>query len=125
MNGELAQKVAESTGELSDVHTELTKMTNDLRKLSNHLQSIREEERKHIVHALHDELGSFLTAMKFDVAWLHKKLATTDEAIVETLKVQHKQLDAAIRSVRKFPLNSQAKPVRQNWSGSGHRMAPQ
>jgi signal transduction histidine kinase len=102
MNEELAQKVAERTGELSDANAELTKMTDDLRKLSNHLQSVREEERKHISREIHDELGQFLTAMKFDVAWLHKKLAASDEAIIEKLKALEEQLDAVLRSVRKI-----------------------
>lgn len=102
MNEELAQKVAERTGELSDANAELTKLTYDLRKLSNHLQNIREEERKHIAREIHDELGQFLMAMKFDVAWLHKKLATSDEAIVEKLKALDELLDAVKRSVRKI-----------------------
>jgi signal transduction histidine kinase len=102
MNEELAQKVAERTGELSDANAELTKMTDDLRKLSNHLQSIREEERKRISREIHDELGQFLTAMKFDVAWLHKRLATPNEAIAERLKALDEQLDAVLRSVRKI-----------------------
>jgi signal transduction histidine kinase len=102
MNEELAQKVAERTGELSEANAELTKMTNDLRKLSNHLQDIREQERKHIAREIHDELGQLLTAMKFDVAWLHKKLAATDEAIFEKLKSLDEQLDDLIRSIRKI-----------------------
>ena len=102
MNEELAQKVAERTGELSDANAELTKMTVDLRKLSNHLQSIREEERKHIAREIHDELGQFLTAMKFDVAWLHKKLAAADKAIAERLKELEDQLNAVIQCVRKI-----------------------
>ncbi|WP_121357456.1 MEDS domain-containing protein [Flavisolibacter nicotianae] len=102
MNEELAQKVAERTGELSDANAELTKMAADLRKLSNHLQIIREEERKHIAREIHDELGQFLTAMKFDIAWLHKKQAATDEAIGERLKALDVQLDAMIQSVRKI-----------------------
>jgi signal transduction histidine kinase len=102
MNEELAQKVAERTGELSEANAELTKMTNDLRKLSNHLQDIREQERKHIAREIHDELGQLLTAMKFDVAWLHKKLAATDDAIFEKLKALDEQLDDLIRSIRKI-----------------------
>lgn len=102
MNEELAQKVAERTGELSDANAELTKMARDLRQLSSHLQSIREEERKHIAREIHDELGQYLTAMKFDVAWLHKKLDTADISIIEKLKALEEQLEAVIRSVRKI-----------------------
>jgi guanylate kinase len=102
MNEDLALKVAERTGELSDANAELTKMTADLRKLSNHLQIIREEERKHIAREIHDELGQYLTAMKFDIAWLYKKQVATDEAICKRLKALDEQLDAGIWSVRKI-----------------------
>jgi len=37
-----------------------------LRSLSEHMESVREEERKNIAREIHDELGQMLTALKID-----------------------------------------------------------
>lgn len=42
--------------------------------LSNHLESIREEERVRIAREIHDELGGFLTALKIDLSFLCKQI---------------------------------------------------
>lgn len=45
-----------------------------LRNLTAHLQSVREEERTLIAREMHDELGQALTAMKMDLSWLDNRL---------------------------------------------------
>lgn len=45
-----------------------------LRDLTNHLQSIREEERARIAREIHDELGQLMTALKIDLTWLRNRL---------------------------------------------------
>jgi PAS domain S-box-containing protein len=45
-----------------------------LRGLALHLESIREEERKHVARELHDDLGQALTALKMDHACLARDL---------------------------------------------------
>ncbi|HLX00548.1 MAG TPA: HAMP domain-containing protein [Trinickia sp.] len=45
-----------------------------LRELSAHQEAIREEERKHIAMAIHDELGQLLTAVKMDVSLMQLTL---------------------------------------------------
>jgi signal transduction histidine kinase len=57
---ELEQRVAERTREL--------------RELANHLETVREGERKRIAREIHDELGSLLVALKMDTHWLGKRL---------------------------------------------------
>ncbi|WP_321937909.1 PAS domain S-box protein [Paraburkholderia sp. J8-2] len=49
-----------------------------LRQLSSHQESIREEERRQIAMTIHDELGQLLTAIKINVALL--KLALSQGA---------------------------------------------
>ena len=57
-NDELEQRVA--------------KRTHQLRELANHLELVRESERKRIAREIHDELGSLLVALKTDIHWLGK-----------------------------------------------------
>lgn len=52
---------------------ELNRMNEQLRLLSAHLQTIREEERTHIAREIHDELGQQLTGLKMDIAWIKNK----------------------------------------------------
>jgi PAS domain S-box-containing protein len=48
--------------------------TRELRDLANHLEAVRESERKRISREIHDELGSLLVALKMDTHWLGKRL---------------------------------------------------
>jgi len=59
-NDELEHRVAERTRQL--------------RELANHIETVREAERKRIAREIHDELGSLLVALKMDVNWLGKRL---------------------------------------------------
>jgi PAS domain S-box-containing protein len=55
---------------------ELTQALGQLRELSAYLETVREEERTRIAREIHDELGSLLVALKMDVNWLEKRLAS-------------------------------------------------
>ncbi len=46
-----------------------------LRELSSHIQDVREQERMAIAREVHDDMGSTLTAIKLDIAWLGGRLA--------------------------------------------------
>ena len=46
-----------------------------LRELSSHIQEVREQERIAIAREVHDEMGSTLTAIKLDIAWLGGRLS--------------------------------------------------
>ena len=57
--------------------------TDNLAKLATHLQTVREDERGDLARALHDELGSLLTAAKLDVARIKARLITPSPEIEE------------------------------------------
>jgi signal transduction histidine kinase len=82
------------------------KATNDqLRSLSAHLQSVREEERIRIAREIHDELGQQLTGLKMDVYWLNKKLELKDEKIQEKISGIIELINETVKSVRRISSN--------------------
>lgn len=72
----------------------------ETRKLTDHLQTIREEERLHIAREIHDELGQLLTVLKMDVSWLNRKLQPAAEPVQEKLKELLSLIDVTVKKVR-------------------------
>jgi signal transduction histidine kinase len=57
---------------------ELNRSQEQLRELSSHIHDVREQERLAIAREVHDNLGSTLTAIKLDIAWLGGRLKTAN-----------------------------------------------
>jgi PAS domain S-box-containing protein len=60
---------------------ELRKSYTEIKKLSRHIEEVREEERKQMARNLHDELGQMLTAVKMDVSWIRNNLQADQEIL--------------------------------------------
>ncbi|HEY3326249.1 MAG TPA: PAS domain S-box protein [Novimethylophilus sp.] len=82
--------------------TDRKRVEETLRELSSHLQSAREGERTRIAREIHDELGSFLAALKMDISWLAKKLPEKALAQREKIGSMNRMIDEAIQTVRKI-----------------------
>ena len=72
--------------------------TQQLRELANHLETVRESERKRIAREIHDELGSLLVALKMDTHWLGRRLVERPE-LVAKCQGMGRLIDTAVDNV--------------------------
>lgn len=79
---------------------ELRASRDELRRLTNYLEQIREEERTRIARDIHDHLGQQLTGLKLDINWIRKKLEGGDPVLQEKIREINHHLDETIRTVR-------------------------
>jgi PAS domain S-box-containing protein len=84
----------------------------ELRALSGHLESAREEERTGIAREIHDELGQCLTAFKMDLAWIGRRASGAAglprEALLEKVQAMSTMTDQIIDQVRR--ISSELRP---------------
>jgi PAS domain S-box-containing protein len=80
---------------------EIERSREELRALSRHLQSVREEEKARIAREVHDELGSTLTALKIDLDWLGSRLSGAPD-LAQKRAAMSKLVDAAVIATRKI-----------------------
>jgi len=81
---------------------EIERSREELRALSRHLQSVREEEKARIAREVHDELGSTLTALKIDLDWLGARFTNAPSEVVQKRASMSKLVDAAVAVTRKI-----------------------
>jgi signal transduction histidine kinase len=65
---------------------EVNRSQEQLRELSSHIHDVREQERLAIAREVHDDLGSTLTAIKLDIAWLGGRLKTLNPKLAAKAK---------------------------------------
>jgi PAS domain S-box-containing protein len=80
----------------------------EIRRLTEHLQNIREEERTHIARDIHDELGGQLTVMKMDASWLSKKLVDEKDGVKQRIGNLMDIMGTMVKSVRR--ISSELRP---------------
>lgn len=82
---------------------ELSRSREELRELSRHQQTLREDEQKRIARDIHDELGQMLTGLKLDIHLLRKKVeAISGNGISAALDDLSSHVDSTIGSVRRI-----------------------
>ena len=108
--GRLARSFNEMSLNLRDARSKMEEKISEaeylniqLRKLTAHLQNIREEERKLIAREMHDELGQLLTGFKMDIQLLKNQLPAYDRGrVAEHIQSMTGLIDDAIRFVRRL-----------------------
>lgn len=121
LNGELEQRVIERTNDLrmaneelrkeiaerKQAETELRITSEQLRALSARLQSAREAEGTRIAREIHDELGSVLTGLKWDLEEISRMLSTQPgqsqfAVMLEKVRALIKLIDMSVSTLRRI-----------------------
>ena len=91
--------------ERQQAERELRNSREQLRNLSSHLESVREEERTRLARKIHDELGQALTALKMDISWLIKHRVDEEGSVLKKTRSMESLLDATIELSNGCPEN--------------------
>ena len=81
---------------------ELERSREELRELSRHLQTVREEEKQHIAREVHDELGSTLSVLKMDLESMDAQLPAGLKAARAKRIAMMQLVDMAVATTRKI-----------------------
>jgi len=92
---ELESRVRQRTREVNAAYEQL-------REVSAHVESIREEERARISREIHDELGQALTGLKMELSWLITKPPEDRQSLADKVKPMLELTDNTIRTVRRI-----------------------
>ncbi len=90
------------------VQEELSHSYKTIRELSEHLQNIREEERKNIAREIHDELGQQVTVMKMEITWLITKMQAEEPLVRQKMEGLLELLKETVSSIRR--ISSELRP---------------
>lgn len=102
------QGIIHDITERKRMEQELRTSREELRNLTQHLQTVREKERAGNAREIHDELGQALTALKMDLSWLTSKLPVYPKTLVEKGKSMMHLIDMTIQTVKK--VSSELRP---------------
>jgi PAS domain S-box-containing protein len=97
---DLTLSLARDITERKEAELRLSESYAQLRELASRRESDREEERKHIAHELHDELGQHLTALRMGIGTLHHRQESENTWLREGLEALISRVDDTICVVR-------------------------
>ncbi|QPJ60748.1 MAG: GAF domain-containing sensor histidine kinase [Candidatus Nitronauta litoralis] len=99
---QLESVVESRTAELKATNENLKRSRDQLRKLGNQVQEIREEEKSRIAREVHDQLGQALTALKIDSIQIGKKLPEELSKLKTRAIAMTGVIDETIQSVQRI-----------------------
>ncbi len=101
----LMEKTGQMQGEIGErkrAENRLKASREQLRNLSVHLQSVREEERRSVAREIHDELGQALTTLKLDLSLLKDEIGPDAAEAEQRIASMVQICDATIKSVKRI-----------------------
>jgi len=84
-----------------EAEQELMQSREELRELTAHAETLKEQERRLVARDIHDEIGSTLTGMKADLAWLKKRFAE-DPEVTGKLASMGELVDGAVQTANRI-----------------------
>ncbi|HDZ08356.1 sensor histidine kinase [Pseudohongiella sp.] len=100
------QKLTSGIGTVQDItelkvkEAQLRESRDQVRRLAEHKENIREQERARIARELHDEMGQQLTVLRLDASLIEKRFSDVDPELTEMLANVKAGIDANISAVR-------------------------
>jgi signal transduction histidine kinase len=92
-------ELIERAAHVAGIAIERRQLDDELRALSERIESAREEERTNIAREIHDELGQALTALKLDLAWVSYRSSTEVKGRLDEMA---RATDAILDTVRRI-----------------------
>ena len=102
LNQGLEQRVVARTAQLETSNTKLLESQAELRKLSQQLMHVTEQERTRIAREIHDQLGQALTAIKIELRTTQKRLEPSQTLVLKKLADVTDLVDETILVVRRI-----------------------
>lgn len=94
--------VFENITERKRVEAELRESHFKLRELTAHLNLRRERERKAFARKVHDELGTSLTLLKFDLAWLKRNYPPDEKTVAERIRAMDELIHECTKTIQRI-----------------------
>jgi len=101
----LLKAIAERIGKLLEqieLDEDLRNSHVKLRNLFEHMETVREEERKRISHEIHDEVGQSLTSLKMDLKQLKSAAMPNKKSLDERIESMVTLIDATIENIQRI-----------------------
>ena len=93
--------IARDVTERKRYERQLINSREQLRNLSSHLQTVREEERSTIARDIHDDLGQSLSALNMDLSWLEMDMYVNKEESMKKINTMKNLIENSIKFIQR------------------------
>jgi signal transduction histidine kinase len=109
-----------------DLEKQVVERTQKLRRLSDHIFTLREDERKRLARDIHDDLSQSLAAIQLNLSHMrdshaNEALAADLDRVVAITKAALKESSRLIKNLRPFALDELGLDGALGWLADSHR----